>query len=213
TMTLLINFNVIAGNPYTYTVNLASTIMADPWKPSLSPKQMRMVALCHPRPGRPKFILFSGPRRATKSSCAFHCIADHLWNVRDASFSVISPTVTAGDDSGCWTDLTERTLPEWINGDFGMEWVTPPRQKGTTKKLYCEVTNKFGGKSKVQLDSLQYEDEAEARFKNKSHSGIYVSELSYYKREETFKTWVQTLRGEKWREGDFMLLGDTNPAD
>lgn len=183
------------------------------WQPSVSPKQMKLIKLCHPRPGKVKFVLVSGPRLATKSIGCYHTVVDHAWNVRNASISVISPTVTTGHDGGCWWLLTERIIPEWIAGDFGLEWITTPRQQGATKKLYCEIRNKFGGKSRIQLDSLQYEHEAEGRFKNKMHSMVYVSELSYYRRHETYKTFVETLRGPDWQEWDFLFLGDTNPAE
>ena len=111
--------------------------------------------------------------------------------------------------------LTEQILPQWINAGFGMEWVTPPRMKGSTKKLYCQVTNKFGGISHIQLDSLQYEHEAEARFKNKNFSMLYVSELSYFKMRKTYDIWLECLRGDSsiWGENDFLFLGDTNPAE
>lgn len=171
------------------------------------------MALCRARPGKPKYVLISGPRFSTKTVGCLHAIADHLWNVKNASFSIVAPTVTAGDDGGCWWLMTEHILPAWINGNFGMKWVNTPKQKGTTKKLYCEVTNKWGGKSHLQLDSLQYENEAAVRFKNKMHSGMYVSELSYYKKRKTFDYFIETLRGPDWTDDDLIFIGDTNPAE
>jgi hypothetical protein len=190
------------------------TVEEAPWEPHVNKKQRKQMALCHPRPGKPKYVLFSGPRYSTKTYCAMNCIVDHAWSVRDAKLSCISPTVTVASDSGFWWLLTQIVIPQWIAGGFGLEWVTEPKQSGATKKLYCEITNKFGGKSGIQLDSLQYEDEAEARFKNKMYSMIYVSELSYYKKMETFKVFEECLRGpECWEESDFLFLGDTNPAE
>lgn len=188
--------------------------MSDPWVPSLSPKQMKFLALCHRYPENLKrYILCSGPRQSVKTTCCLAAIADHLWNVNGARFAVVAPTVTSGDDNGCWTEITERVIPKWIAGDFGMEWVTSPRQKGTTKKLYCEVTNKWGTTSRVHLDSLTHEDDVEGRFKNKNYSGIYVAELSNYKRRETFDCWIECLRGEQWQEWEHIFIGDSNPAD
>ena len=183
------------------------------WKPPISKKQMELVAKCHPRPGKPKYGLVSGPRYSTKTIGCLHSLVNHAWNVKSANVSIISPTVTAGDDSGVWTELTENVIPKWIDGNFGMEWISEPRQKGTTKKLYCVIRNKFGGASKFQLDSLQYEEDVEARFKNKSHSAIYMSEASYYKERKTFDIIVECLRGEKWSDDDFLFLMDTNPAE
>jgi Terminase large subunit, T4likevirus-type, N-terminal len=187
--------------------------MSDPFHPSLSPKQMELLKLCHRYPENlKKYILVSGPRMSTKSTGCMAAIAEHLWEVKDARFAVVCPTVTAGDDSGIWTELTEKTLPEWIGGDFGMEWITTPRQKGTTKKLFCEVKNKYGTLSRVHLDSLKHEDDVEERFKGKSYSGIYVSELSMYKRRETFDCWRECLRGQ-WQEWQHIFIGDTNPSE
>lgn len=183
------------------------------WKPSLSPKQHKLMALCHRRPGAPKFVLVSGPRYSTKSVGCCHAIADYLWTVPDARFAVVSPTVSAADDYGIWTDLCEKVMPEWIDAKFGMEWITEPRQKGRTKRVYFQVTNKFGGKSHCHLDSLQFEHDAEGRFKNKNYTGIYVSELSYYKKRETFDTWIMALRGKGYLPWQFFFLGDTNPAE
>lgn len=183
------------------------------WKPAVNEKQMDLLKLCHVRPDKPKYVLVSGPRFSAKSYSCFNCIADHAWNVKDARISVVVPTVTAGDDSGCWTILTQEILPQWIAGGFGMEWVTEPRLSGVTKRPYCEVTNKFGGVSRIQLDSLEHEADAEKKFKGKSYSMMYVSELSYFLERKTFDVWIETLRGASWNEYDFLFLGDTNPAD
>lgn len=188
--------------------------MADAWMPPLSPKQMKFLQLCHRYPENlKKYILNAGPRQAIKTTCCLHAIVDHLWNVNNARFAVVSPTVTSGDDNGCWTAITEKMIPDWIAGDFGMEWVTEPRQKGTTKKLYCEIKNKFGTISRAHLDSLAHEEDVEGRFKNKEYSGIYVAELSNYKRRSTFDCWRECLRGSQWKDWEFVFIGDSNPAD
>lgn len=189
------------------------------WSLPLAAKQLELVALCHTRPQKPKFVLACGPRYSGKTIAALHAICDHAWNVRDASVSCVAPTVTAADDEGFWTELTTRVIPLWIAGNFGFTWGTDgngkpgmPRQKGTSKKLYCLVRNKFGGNSRIQLDSLQHEEDVEARFKNKSYSMLYVSEVDYYKKRDTFDILIGSLRGERWSEDDFLFLGDCNPA-
>lgn len=185
------------------------------WKPSLSPKQEKLVELVHRDEDveKPKFILCSGPRFATKTIGCLHAIMEHAWNVNHAKVSCISLTVTAADDQGFWTELTTNVAKEWIDGSFGMKWVQEPKQKGTTKKLYFQVTNRFGTVSTVQLDSLEYEHEVEGRFKNKGYSMIYISELSNYKKRKTFDILIECLRGTKWKDNDFVFLGDTNPAE
>lgn len=196
-----------------WVVKANLSLMANPFPPSLSPKQHKLLAMTHRRPGAKKFILASGPRMATKTTAALAAVAQNLWEVNNARFSVVATSVSAGDDSGCWTVLTTQTIPEWIAGDFGMEWVTTPKQNGVTKKLYFEVKNKWGGISRCQLDSLKNETEVEGRFKNKEYSGLYISELSNYKKRSTFDTWRQCLRGKSWENDDFIFIGDTNPAE
>lgn len=182
------------------------------WKPPLSPKQKRFVQMCHRRPGATVYNLISGPRKSTKTTASLHGIAEHLYDVDKARFSCVSPTISAADDSGFWTELTDVVIPQWIDGGC-LKWVTHPKQKGITKKLYFEVENRHGTISRCHLDSLQFEEDAEKRFKNKIYSGIYVSELSYYKQRSTFDTWRQALRGGNRSEWQYLFIGDTNPAE
>jgi LAGLIDADG-like domain/Terminase large subunit, T4likevirus-type, N-terminal len=148
-----------------------------------------------------------------------HSIAEHLWDVPDARFSTVAKTVTNAEDAGFWTELCMVVIPQWIAAGLKsaeghkMEWVTKPKQRGVTKKLYFQVSNRHGGVSHCQLDSLLYEQDAEDRFKGKMYSGIYVSELSGFKRRETFDVWRQALRGQRWEEWQTLFIGDTNPAE
>lgn len=187
--------------------------MAEAWKLAVSPKQLKLVQLCHVKPGKPKYVLVSGPRFSTKSMACFNAIVDHLWSVKNASGTMVSPTVSSGADQGSWTMLTTVVIPQWISGNFGLKWITEPTQDGVTKKMYFEIRNKHGGVSRMQLDSLQYEKDAEAAFKNKNYSLMYVPELSYFKQRATFDVLGECLRGPQWQEEDFLFLGDTNPAE
>lgn len=182
------------------------------WKPPLSPKQLRFLQACHRKPGGTIYNLISGPRKSTKTTAALHAVAEHLFDVQGARFACVSPTIGSADDSGFWTELCDVVIPQWIQGGC-LQWVTKPRQKGVTKKLFFEVRNRHGGISRCHLDSLQYEKDAEERFKNKVYSGIYVSELSKFKQRETFDTWRQSLRGQQWQEWQLLFIGDTNPAE
>lgn len=181
------------------------------WKPDISEKQQQLVRLCHRRQGAPRFILVSGPRHSTKTVGCCHAIVDHLWNVDRAEFACVAPTMTTADDAGFWKSLTNKVIPEYMEGKFGLKWVTKPNYS-RTKKNFFEITNKHGTVSRCQLDSLQWEDDAEDKYKNKNYSGIYVSELSYYRKRATFDTLRQTLRGLGWQQWEFMFLADTNPA-
>jgi intein/homing endonuclease len=144
---------------------------------------------------------------------ALEIVADHAWLTPNANFAVVSLTQSAGYDSGVWTDLIETTLPNWMTGGFGMKWIKPPSVQGVSKKPYCIVSNSFGGKSKFQLESLKNEEEVEARFKSKRYTGMFVNELSNFKKRKTFETWTECLRTIGLPRDKHLFLADTNPAD
>jgi hypothetical protein len=185
------------------------------WYPKISQKQMDLLRLCRRRDGRRKVILVSGPRFASKTIACLHACVDHAWNVRNAVVCLLVPTITAGTDSGVWTLLTERIIPEWIEAGFGLDWAPngTPRQHGVTKKFYCLITNKYGGTSRFEVNSLKDERDVENDFKNRYFSMVYWSELSNYKRRHTFSTLLQSVRVPGLPEDDHIMLCDTNPAD
>lgn len=178
------------------------------------------MALCRERNGRRKYVMVSGPRWTGKTVGCLNTVVDHAWNTRNAAVSVLCTSITAGADQGVWTLLTETIIPQWIEGDFGLEWATDkngkdigsPRQHGVTKKFYCIIKNKWGGNSRIQLDSLKDEREVEKDFKNRYLTMIYWSEVSNFKDPATYQTLIQALRGLGVPEDEFLLLGDTNPA-
>lgn len=185
------------------------------WLPDASPKQFQIMRVARKPDGQRKFFLVSGPRWSSKSIGCLHACVDHAWNTPNAVVNVLVPTITAGSDSGIWTLLTEQIIPEWIAGDFGLEWAPrgSPRQHGVTKKFFCVIKNKFGGKSRFELNSLKDERKVETDFKNRYFSMIYWSELSSFKFRKTFDTLIQTLRIKGVAEDQHILLADTNPAD
>lgn len=182
------------------------------------------MRLCRLRNGRKKIILVDGPRYSGKSEGCLNAIPDHAWNVKDAAVNVLVPSIPAGSSSGVWNELVERVIPDWIAGNFGMDWApvesdSPrsrkkyrPHQDGATKKLSCYVTNKFGTKSRIELNSLQDERDVEAHFHNRYFSMIYWPELSIYKKEATFNTILLSLRGVNFAQEDLVLLADSNPC-
>lgn len=92
-----------------------------------------------------------------------------------------------------------------------MEWVKQPFIQNVTKKPACIVTNKYGNKTKISLESLRNEDEVEQRFKGKSYSMIWVNEGSKYKKRKTFDTLKRCFRKPHIKPEDHLLLIDTNP--
>lgn len=195
------------------------------WAPPLFPKQFDLLRACREPDGLRKYVLVNGPRWASKSWAALHAICDHAWNVNNGSVCVLCPSIPAGSSSGIWTLLTEQVIPLWIAADFGFKWASlqkqgrwkdelgKPRQDGASKKIYCVVTNKWGGTTRIELNSLKDERDTETEFKNRYFSMIYWSELSNFKKPATFNTLIHALRVPGVAEGDHLMLCDTNPAE
>jgi len=181
----------------------------------LNQRQLELLRHCRKRDGLRKIILLNGPRYSSKTIGALNAFVDHAWNTKGACVNILVPTITAGTDSGVWTILTDKIIPQWIEGDFGLEWATrgTPRQHGVTKKFYCLIKNKFGGTSRFEVNSLKDERRVEDDFKNRYFSGIYWSELSNYKYRKTFDTLIHGLRMMGVPEDEHLMICDTNPAD
>lgn len=178
-----------------------------PWQPPISPKQALIPN------GTKVFNLVTGPRLASKSFGCLHDILWHMWNTPRAVGMMLGKTTSQNSDAGLWKLLTEDIIPEWIAGDFGLEWYTRPRMEGTTHKLYFELTNKFDGVSRYYLDSLDVEEEAEKKFKGKLFSHIYWTELSNFKYRKTFDVLQECFRVPYLRPEQHKLVADTNPAE
>lgn len=179
------------------------------WRPTTSPKQDYLRQICRHK----KFVLANGPRYSGKTVGALQCLCEHAWLTNRANICIITISQTVGMDSGVWNDLTGIFLPEWIGGNFGMKWVEKPFIQGVSKKPTCIVSNRFGGESTIQLESLKNEQEVEDRFKPRRYSMIYVPELSTFHNRGTFVCWTECLRMIGMPEKDHLFLADTNPPD
>lgn len=180
------------------------------WKPNIFPKQEELLLAC--QPSEQNMVMANGPRKSTKTWACAHATCQHAWNTNHGNIGLLTVTQSVGIDSGVWKHLTERFLPEWIDGDFGMEWVRKPYTQSVTKKPCCEVSNRHGNTTTISLESLKNENEVEQRFKGKEYTMIWVNELTKFFQRKTFDTIKQALRSEYLREEEFLLLCDTNPC-
>lgn len=180
------------------------------WQADICEKQREGLAAC--LPSRQNVVLFNGPRWSGKTIDCHHAACQHSYITDRANICVLSLTQSVGIDSGVWQHLTELFLPEWINGEFGMEWAKKPCIMNVTKKPYCEVTNRHGTVSRISLESLKNEDEVEARFKSRSYSMIWINELTKWKNRKTFDTLKQCLRMPHLKPEEHLFLADTNPC-
>lgn len=179
------------------------------WYPSISKRQAELLA-----ESSHTYIDVEGPRRSAKSVACCHRLARHLWECPDARAAMAGRTLTDNFDGGTWQMMVEHILPEWIESGIGMEWHYRPRMSNLTHKMELAVTNRHGGISRLQLDSLKNEKEVERVFKGRQYSAIYMTEASNFKRRQTFEIMRECLRsfGDKWKPHLLFIL-DTNPAE
>lgn len=177
------------------------------WNPLLSPKQAK-IASC-----RKRYHLVSGPKKSGKTLGCCHRVIRHAFETDRARVGLFTKTTKVAKDGGVWTDLTEIVLPEWINGNIGLELVTPPRVDGQTRQLYFEILNQHGTKSRISLNSLDYDLDIEAVIRGKRYSMIYFNELSNFKNRKVFDVSIDQLRCVHLGYDDHQWLADCNPAD
>jgi len=180
----------------------------DHWMPDISTKQEQLI--CDPKVN----VLLSGPRLSTKTIGVTHALAWKLWTLPDHAGLMLGRNIADNLNEGSWSDLVNHTIPQWIDGDFGMEWVTKPKMDFSTHWNYFEVTNQHGGVSRAWLASLDHEDKAEQKFKSKRFGWIYITELSNFKQRKTFDVLKKTLRVMGWGTGrPHQIICDTNPSE
>lgn len=191
------------------------------FQPPISPKQAAILNELL------RFLLVTGPRLASKTIGCEHAIPWHLWNTPGAVGMMLGKTISQNSDAGTWAHLVNNVIPTWIEGrmvngerkPFGFEWETEPRMEATTHKLYFEIRNKFYdedpsiGISRMYLDSLDNEADAEDKFKGKQYSLIYWTELSNFKLRRTFDVLQECLRSDVWKPEQQRMICDTNPAE
>jgi hypothetical protein len=176
------------------------------WLPRLSEKQLQVFN------SFARFLLLSGPRKSSKSWASCHRILRHCFDVPNAEVIMVSRNIKTAKEGGIWSYLIDHCLKEWI--DAGVtDYVVPPKQDGQTRTLYCAIRNRYGGSSKIMLNSLDFDDNAETLFKERSVSMIYFSELSKWRNRKVFDVSIMSLRKPGIPYKSMMWLADTNPGD
>lgn len=179
--------------------------------------------VCRWKTGHRKVIGIFGTRYSGKSMGALNAIADHMWRTRDAAVLILVGTMGGGSTSGIWNLLTEVVLPSWFEHDIckdaegkpmRMKWSVKGEPRATiAKKLICSVTNMHGGVSRLELDSLNQEEDVEKTYKSRYYTCIYWSEAGEFMLDSSFTTLFMALRGVGYQADDFVMLVDANPPD
>jgi PBSX family phage terminase large subunit len=166
-----------------------------------------------------KFTLVSGPVKCGKTIGCLHRLLRHAWETPQARICIVAKTTKSAFAGGIWTDLTETVLGEWLEANIGMRISSGKKNApevlidGTTRLMYFDVINMFGGKSRIQLYSLDFDGDAEMIFKSGRYSMVMFSELSNFKNRIVFDASTERLRMPHLRPDQHLFLSDTNPDD
>lgn len=180
------------------------------WYPELSAKQASL------RERKERFLLVNGPRKSGKTVAVANHLCRRAWEF-ESTTSVICATVSAAVDQGVWELLTGSVVSQWVEGDFGFEWVREPYKEASTQKHKFKIRNRHGTVSTFQLDSLSEEKKVELKFKGRGVQTVWLSELSNFKHRATFDALIEFLRLPPGAKGmtkdDLQMICDTNPSD
>lgn len=200
------------------------------WVPDLQEKQWEIFNT------RKRIVLVCGSRLSGKTWAVCHRVVRHLWETPGARVAVFAKTKTSAEDGGTWQDLVERTIPEWIQANIGMVYISTdrsgapgPRNSSSTRTASFTVSNchteRLGashpwGSSECSLFSISNDDDVSSLVKNKSFSMVYFIELSNFKTQDVL-TYTQSClrlahlkpknRGEKDTYSQW--IADTNPDE
>jgi hypothetical protein len=180
------------------------------WVPTLSPKQLE-VFNCTSR-----YLLLSGARWTAKTTAALHRIIRHAWETPDARVAMFAKTTKSGKQ-GIWSDV-QWCLREWLQDGMSsphgmMEFTVEPKIDGATRMHYFRIRNFWGGESEIQLHSLDFDDDIEAKLLNTRFSLIYFAELQNFESRAVFDLSIQQLRMYGLPYESHQWISDTNPPE
>lgn len=187
---------------------------AVPWLPDLHGKQWDVFN------SYDRMLLVCGPRLSGKSWAVLHKIVRHMWETPNARVAIFTRVLKNSKDAGAWKSLHQVTLPEWIKANIGLRYTTKgyddvpgPKVDGQTRTPFFRITNMHGGESECMLFSLDNDNEAEAKLKEKEFSLIFFSELSNFLERKVLSIGLLSLRMPHLEYNQQQWIADTNPAE
>lgn len=166
-----------------------------------------------------RYLLVTGCRKAGKTIGVEHKILRHAFDCDGPVIAIITKTIKNAKGSGIWTELTETILPIWLNAGIGMELAPGKNGRalgvtGDSKMSYLKIRNRHGSISEIQLHSLEYASEVEAKFKGTRFSMFYLSEADRWDDRFVFDILTDQLR--MWPRIPYeqhQLIADCNPPE
>lgn len=177
------------------------------WVPTMSPKQAAIYNDYH------RYTLAAGPRRSGKTVGVADKVWRHAWDTDRARIGVYVKYHKLATDGGCWSDLLIRLEEEWLAADMGMRFLTPPKVDGATRQLFMEVSNRHSNRSRLVLNSLDFDGNVEKLTKGKRYSMVWFNELSNFESRGVFDASIETLRCMHLPYEAHQWIADSNPAE
>lgn len=179
------------------------------WVPDLAPKGIAVLNDFH------RFLLLSGPRKTTKTTCSVNKICRHLYTHDNAVVGIIGKSIRSIKSSGVWQDLIvlETGIKQWLRANIGFDYAVEPKITGDTKMSFFKIKNRYGGISECQVHSLEHDHEVEQKFMGTRYSMFYLPEAAQFKSESVIQILDDQLRIPTIPFEDHQILLDTNPAE
>lgn len=193
-----------------------------PWAPDLVPKGYQIYN-CYKR-----YVLVDGPRKSAKTISNLHKVVRHAFEFPGARVAIVTKT-TRNAKSGIWEDLLRFVIPKWEKAGTGFMVTKPSTMAPDTKMTYIRIRSRgyrgtdgkiHYGESEIQLHSVEYTAEAEAKFKSMRFSMVYLSEADQWDSRQVFTILSQQLRmlgppapDESWAFIDHQMIIDCNPPE
>jgi hypothetical protein len=194
------------------------------WLPPINPKQYEVFNDFH------RYLLVHGPRKSSKTWGIIHKVIRHAFDVRGATFGIVTKTIKNAKASGVWTllsnvmlpfwqhglaaELWEPWMPEaWKHGCPGFEVIEGPKTTGDTKMSFVKIRNRHGTISEIQQHSLEHASEVEAKFKGPFYSSFWLSEFDQYCDRHAFDIFCDALRMPGVSFEQHQIIADCNPPE
>lgn len=174
-----------------------------PWTPDLTPTQQEMFD------SSALYILGYGERGTGKTYIlGGHKLVRHLWENFNALAVLIVGIRSQATMGGVWHKLQTEIIPLWEDG-IGM--TCTGEKQDSQKNLYMDVSNRYGGTSRVVLISVPYGAFIKDRIKGFEPSYVFVDELTNLDTPDYFNAVVQQLGRRPGIDSPMQYTAACNP--
>lgn len=177
---------------------------SEPWMPGLSGTQRRIFD------SPAKYILAYGERASGKTFVlGGHKLVRHCYEGFNALALIIVGIKSQATQGGVWHKLMTEILPEWKEG-LGIDYTD--QKLDLQKQPYIDVSNRYGGWSRISLMSAPFGNILVDRIKGYEPSYVFIDELTNLDSPSYFDAVVQQLGRRQGIKGVQQYTAACNPA-